>query len=198
MITGDEEARLSFLGATRGVPDAVDPVLVTDIGGGSTEVILGRGGTPVSAVSLDIGSVRLTERFLAADPPTPDQVAAATRYIDDLLDIVPADVSTARTWIGVAGTTTTLAAIARDLPAYQRSVVHGSRTDLDTVRAVAGRLRTTPVAELRTIGSLQPRRADVIGAGALIVERISRRVSVDALVVSESDILDGIALDMIG
>lgn len=202
VISGDEEARLSFLGAVRGIPDAAEPVLVMDIGGGSTELIVGRvdaAGEPAigRAVSLDIGSVRVTERFWHSDPPDESQVGKAADHIDRLLDLSDIEFDLVATWIGVAGTVTSMSAISQDLPGYDRSKVHGSRLAVEEVQSLAHRLRTTEVARLRELGSLHPQRADVIGAGSLIADRVSRRLDVEELVVSESDVLDGIAIGLL-
>ena len=195
VIAGDEEARASYDGATRALgSDAEAPVLVLDIGGGSTELILGTADGRVTAEhSLDIGSVRLTERHLHDDPPTADQVAAVEADVDAALDSCRVDPGLAGTVVGVAGTVTTVAAGVLGLEAYDREQVHLARLDVDAVRATVAALVRMPVAERRALGYVHPGRADVIGAGALILERILRRTPVRTLVVSESDILDGIA-----
>ena len=127
VISGDTEAQLSFVGALSRVAPAAEPVLVVDIGGGSTELIVGSaGGAVTSAISLDIGSVRLTERFLSAHPPAADAVAAATAHVDALLDTTGIDFAAVGTWIGVAGTATTLAGVHLGLEHYDRERVHGS------------------------------------------------------------------------
>lgn len=194
VIDGDEEARASFAGVARVLGEVVGPVLVLDIGGGSTELILGDAdGSVLMARSLDIGSVRLTERHLHDDPPTEEQVAALCADVDDALDGCRVDPGVARTVVGVAGTVTTVAAGALDLPAYDRSRIHHARLGRDLVHATVERLVAMSIAERRTQGYLHPGRADVIGAGALILDRILRRTHVAELIVSESDILDGIA-----
>ncbi len=195
IISGEEEARLSCLGALRGLsgldrpeldhPVLDDPVLVMDIGGGSTELVLDR------AVSLDVGSVRLRERFLASDPPTPAQVAAATAYVDGLLDASGIDLAAVATWIGVGGTATSLSALAHGLPVYDRDVVHGSVVSTAALEALAESLISMPIAQVSALPTMVPGRADVICGGALICQRVGRRVGVP-LLVSEADILDGI------
>ena len=169
-----------------------------DIGGGSTELIVGTAaGEMQHAVSLDIGSVRMTERFLKAGPPTPEAVAAATAYIDDLLDRSAVDFSRVRTWIGVAGTATTLAGVLPGLPRYDRARVHGSAAHLRPGRPAAGRrLQSMTVEEIRALPSMHPGRADVVTGGALIASG-SRRTPAPGMLVSESDILDGIALELL-
>lgn len=194
VIDGDEEARASFAGATRVLGAAECPVLVIDIGGGSTELILGEAdGTVTTAQSLDIGSVRMTERHLHDDPPTAEQVAAACADIDAVLDGCRVDPSLARTVVGVAGTVTTVAAGALGLPAYDRDRIHLARLGRDLVHATVDELVAISVDERKALGYMHPGRADVIGAGALILDRVLQRTAVDELVVSESDILDGIA-----
>lgn len=200
IISGDEEAMLSFRGALTALPDVPAPALVMDIGGGSTELILGSGGGAGLRIdhglSLDIGSVRIRERFLAGDPPTAEQVRAATEYIDGLLDGCGVDFGSAATWIGVGGTATSLSAVHQRLPAYDRAKVHGSRLTRAQLHALTGMLLTSTVEQVRALPSMPAKRADVICAGALIADRVGSRVSVD-LTVSESDILDGIALGLL-
>ncbi|MFL6022095.1 MAG: exopolyphosphatase [Marmoricola sp.] len=194
VIAGGEEARASFDGATRVLGDVEGPVLVLDIGGGSTELILGTADGRITAEhSLDIGSVRLSERHLHDDPPTAEQVAAVSADVDAALDSCRVDPGLAATVVGVAGTATTVAAGVLGLEAYDRSRVHLARLDVAQVRATIQDLVTMTVADRRALGYMHPGRADVIGAGALILDRILRRTPVDTLIVSESDILDGIA-----
>ncbi|QDP97935.1 Ppx/GppA family phosphatase [Microlunatus elymi] len=198
VISGDDEARLSYAGAVSGVADAQAPVLVVDIGGGSTELIIGDADqTMQHAVSLDIGSVRLTERYLRSDPPDRQQLSAAVDHVDRLLDGEPIDWTSVRTWIGVAGTLTTLAAIDLDLSDYDRSLVHTHRIAAAEVIAIADRLAGSTVEQIRAFGSVHPQRADVITAGALIAARIAARLPSLELVVSESDILDGTAMELL-
>jgi exopolyphosphatase/guanosine-5'-triphosphate,3'-diphosphate pyrophosphatase len=194
VIGGDEEARASFDGATRALGEVEPPVLVLDIGGGSTELILGSAdGRITGEHSLDIGSVRLTERHLHDDPPTDEQVAAVEADIDAALDTCRVDPGLAGTVVGVAGTVTTVAAAVLNLESYDREQVHLARLDVGEVRATIRDLVAMTVADRRALGYMHPGRADVIGAGALILDRILRRTSVTTLTVSESDILDGIA-----
>ena len=150
-----------------------------------------------SAVSLDIGSVRMTERFLKAGPPEPEAVAAATAYIDDLLDRSGVDFAAIRTWIGVAGTATTLAGVHLGLPQYDRARVHGLLLTSDDVAGWARRLQSMTVEEVRALPSMHPGRADVVTGGALIASRIGARTPAPGMVVSETDILDGIALELL-
>lgn len=191
VISGDEEAQLSFDGALAAAPDAEPPALVMDVGGGSTELVLGTPGGRVRGCSLDIGSVRLRERFLLADPPTVDEVAEASEFVDDLLDASGVDFGAARTWLGVGGTATSLSAIAQGLATYDRATVHGSVVSRDDVAALASRLLALDTPQRLEIPTMVPGRADVICAGALIVARVGARLG-PALTVSEADILDGI------
>jgi exopolyphosphatase / guanosine-5'-triphosphate,3'-diphosphate pyrophosphatase len=198
VISGDREARLSFTGALSGVRVEEEPVLVMDIGGGSTELIVGSAlGEMSHAVSLDIGSVRMTERFLKAGPPTPAALAAASAYIDDLLDGSGVDFGSVRTWIGVAGTATTLAGVYLGRPQYDRSQVHGLLLPAEQVAALFDRLRRSTVEQIRALPSMHPGRADVVTGGTLIATRVGRRTTAPGLLVSESDILDGIALELL-
>lgn len=193
VITGEEEAELSFLGATHGLTGASDPVLVSDIGGGSTELVLGRDGRLAYGTSLDIGSVRLTERFLGSDPASTAELAGARRAVTELLDSVDIDFAGVGTWIGVAGTCTTIAAIALGLTTYDRGKVHGATVPRARVRELTDWFAASTAAQRATVAVLPPRRADVITAGALILAGIAERVGTD-LRASETDILDGIAL----
>ena len=207
VISGDEEAWLSFAGATRelfGTPLAAEgasppPYLVTDIGGGSTEFVLGGAGASgrgqVKGRSVNIGCVRLTERHLHGDPPLAEQVAAATKDIDAALSEVAAavDARQARTLVGLAGSVTTVAAIALGLDQYIAERIHHARIPADQVREITARLLAMTRAERGTIGAMHPGRIDVIGAGALILDRIMTRFGFTEVLVSEHDILDGIA-----
>jgi len=202
VLSGDEEARLSFSGATGELaadPSAAPPYLVVDIGGGSTEFVLGQGGTVTSAASVDIGCVRMTERHLRADPPSPEQVAAATADIDAAIQRAAArvDAGQARTLVGLAGSVTTVAGIALSLPAYDPSRLHHARIPAAEVHAVTARLLSLTRAERARIPVMHPGRVDVIGAGALILDRIMSRFGLPGVLVSEHDILDGIAWSLV-
>ncbi|MDO9494847.1 MAG: exopolyphosphatase [Nocardioides sp.] len=193
VLSGDEEAALAFAGAIRNLavlPEA--PVLVVDIGGGSTELILGS-TVPESAVSMDIGSVRLHERHLHSDPPSAAEIAACVADIDAALDAATVSPAGAATVVGIAGTVTTVAAGVLDLPAYEREAIDQQVVSVDAVHDFVDRLVAMPVAERLTLPYLHPGRADVIDAGALILSRVLRRTPATTMLVSESDILDGIA-----
>jgi exopolyphosphatase/guanosine-5'-triphosphate,3'-diphosphate pyrophosphatase len=193
VVSGETEAALAYDGAVRNLRDApAMPVLVVDVGGGSTELILG-GSAPEAADSMDVGSVRLHERHLHADPPTAGQIAACLADIDAHLDACGVDASAAGTVVGVAGTVTQLAAVALDLPAYDRDAVDQVALPTELVLATVDRLLAMTHDERRALPSMHPGRADVIGAGVLILAQVLRRSGARELVVSESDILDGIA-----
>ncbi|MEU1625714.1 Ppx/GppA phosphatase family protein [Streptomyces sp. NPDC020096] len=238
VISGDEEAEFSFVGATRelagrdpggaerpsneggggrGAGEFAKPYLVVDIGGGSTEFVVGseharpsptatpNGGPSgrscdLAARSVDIGCVRMTERHLVrdgqvSDPPTPEQITAIRADIDAALDLVAQTVplDQARTLVGLAGSVTTVAAIALGLEEYDSSVIHHSRIGIDQVREITDRLLSSTHAERAAIPVLHPGRVDVIGAGALVLLVIMERLGFAEVVVSEHDILDGIA-----
>ncbi|TDC71624.1 Ppx/GppA family phosphatase [Actinomadura sp. GC306] len=200
VISGDEEAELSFAGATRELAALrpARPYLVVDIGGGSTEFVLGSSAAD-AARSTDIGCVRMTERHLRGDPPSPQQISGAAADIDAALaavrETVPVD--EARTLVGLAGSVTTVAGIALDLPEYDPSRIHLSRITATQVHDVTRRLLHATRAERAEIGVMHPGRVDVIGAGALILDRIMREYGFGAVVVSEHDILDGIAWSLL-
>ena len=197
VIDGTEEARLSFAGAMSGVQVSDEPVLVIDCGGGSTELVLGRGTGIDSQVSINIGSVRLRERFLHDDPPTVEQIDAARKYVRETLASCPVDVAAARTVIGGAGTVTSLSAIEQGLTEYDRAKVHRSVLTVGQISELAGKLLSSTVDEVEQMGPLKRRRAEVLCGGALIIDEICCLATAGRLVVSETDILDGMALAML-
>jgi exopolyphosphatase/guanosine-5'-triphosphate,3'-diphosphate pyrophosphatase len=192
IIGGDREAALSFAGATVGRADGTS--LVIDIGGGSTEFILGR-EAPVEAVSIDMGSVRLTERCLSSRPASKRELSDAATAVDEAFADVPhgegAEV------IGVAGTFTSLAAIALDLDAYDRSAVDGTCLAQETIDSIVGRLAAMSIQETARIPSLDPKRAPVILAGAVVASRALGAVRASEVIVSESDLLDALAAELL-
>lgn len=197
VLTGDEEAAVAFAGAMSNMSvDVPGPILVVDIGGGSTEVVLGDATGVVAAKSMDIGSVRLHERHIRHDPASREEIVAVVRDIDDQLDACGVDLAAAATVVGIAGTMTTLAAGVLDLAAYDASAIDRSLHAVDDVHAHVDRLVALTVAERLALGYMHPGRADVIDAGALIASRVLRRTTVDSLLVSDSDILEGIAWSM--
>ncbi|MER6149174.1 exopolyphosphatase [Streptomyces hirsutus] len=202
VITGDQEAEFSFTGATKELTGRADlhrPFLVVDIGGGSTEFVVGDDRVR-AARSVDVGCVRMTERHLLADgavvdPPTEERIAAMRADIEAALDRAERTVPLreARTLVGLAGSVTTVSAIAQDLPAYDSQAIHHSRVTLERVREITGRLLHATHAERAEIPSMHPGRVDVIGAGALVLLSLMERTGAKEVVVSEHDILDGIA-----
>jgi exopolyphosphatase/guanosine-5'-triphosphate,3'-diphosphate pyrophosphatase len=215
VITGADEAYLSFSGATAelgsdsqpGAPESIGrpepPFLVVDIGGGSTEFVFGEADADsqhgLSAVSINIGCVRLTERHLHDDPPTRDQIAGATEDIDAALttvaDFVPA--GSARTLVGLAGSVTTLTAIALGLTAYDPARIHHARISAHRVHDVTADLLGKNHAQRAAMPVIHPGRVDVIGAGALVLDRVMDRFGFSEMVASEHDILDGIAWSIV-
>ncbi|WP_040798238.1 Ppx/GppA phosphatase family protein [Nocardia higoensis] len=202
VITGDEEARLSFTGAIGELSGSAGPFVVVDLGGGSTELVFGDAEGVEFAVSSDIGCVRITERCLHDDPPTAEQIAAGREFAAQRLakafETIPLE--RAHTWVGVAGTMTTLAALALELPEYDAERVHLAELPLDKVHETCRRLISLSHDERAALGPVHPGRVDVIGGGAVITElladELARRAGIGALIVSEHDILDGIALSI--
>jgi exopolyphosphatase / guanosine-5'-triphosphate,3'-diphosphate pyrophosphatase len=196
VLSGDEEARLSFAGATAELAGRVAaPYLVADIGGGSTEFVLGDGGQVTAAVSVDIGCVRLTERHLRDDPPTGAQIAAARADVDAALGVVAGKVpvSHARTLVGLAGSVTTVVALALGLRGYDPAVIHHARASQRAVSEQTARLLAQTRAERARLPVMHPGRVDVIGGGALVLEAIMTSFGFAEVLASEHDILDGIA-----
>jgi exopolyphosphatase / guanosine-5'-triphosphate,3'-diphosphate pyrophosphatase len=205
VISGDEEAALSFAGASSVLPilDGQE-VLVVDLGGGSTEFVLGTAAGVTAAKSVDIGCVRLTERHLRQDPPTVEQIAAAQADVDDAIARAQQDVPLERATavVGVAGSITTITAHAMRLPEYSPDVIHGTELPLETVRAAASDLLAMDRSGRSALPYMHPGRVDVIGAGGLVWGRILERLAeltggrITTATASEHDILDGIALSI--
>ena len=200
VVSGDEEAALSFAGATQELVSGNDvspPYLVVDIGGGSTEFVLGS-TTVEAACSVDVGCVRLAERHFHSDPATAEEILAAradvVRALDRVEEGVP--IGSAATLVGLAGSVTTVAALALELDVYDPQRIHHSRIAATSVHEITRRLLSMTCAERKTLPVMHPGRADVIGAGALVLDTIMRRVEAAEVVVSEHDILDGIALSI--
>jgi exopolyphosphatase/guanosine-5'-triphosphate,3'-diphosphate pyrophosphatase len=202
VITGTEEAELSFRGAIGELDSAAAPFVVVDLGGGSTEVVLGSTAEVDASYSANIGCVRLTERCLKSDPPTAAEIDDARAVVRDGLaaafDTVL--VEGARTWVGVAGTMTTLSALAMNLATYDSEVIHLSRVGFDDLLKVCDGLLAMTRRQRAALGPMHEGRVDVIGGGAIVVQELARelgaRAGIDELVVSEHDILDGIALSI--
>jgi len=199
VIPGAEEAELSFTGAIGGLAEGQDaPFLVVDLGGGSTEFVLGE-KTVANSISVKVGSVRMTERHLHSDPPTASQIAAATADIDAALSQVAERVplEEARTLVGVAGTITTVTAHALGLQAYDPAALHGATLSLGQVQAACTELIEMPREQRAALPYMHPGRVDVIAAGALVWRRIAERMEatgrVSQQITSEHDILDGMA-----
>jgi exopolyphosphatase / guanosine-5'-triphosphate,3'-diphosphate pyrophosphatase len=204
IVSGDEEARLTFAGAVRALPDHELPALVVDIGGGSTELVLGeRADGPVQARSVDVGSVRLTERHLHSDPPTAAEIERAradvVEGLDDVADAV--ELRSARTLVGVAGTVTTLTAHALALPTYDAAAVDGAVLPVAVLRAACDDMLARSRAERAELPYVEQGRVDVIGGGALvwgeILDRVQREADAREVVTSEHDILDGVAWSVV-
>jgi len=195
VLSGEDEALLSFTGATAELTGEAAPYLVTDIGGGSTEFVLGDPGAVTAAVSVNIGCVRMTERHLRRDPPGDDEIVAARADIDAALDVVAGKipVSGARTLVGLAGSVTTVAALVLGLESYQPELIHHSRVSAEEARRVAASLLAQTRAERARLPVMHPGRVDVIGGGALVLTRIMDRFGFGEVLVSEHDILDGLA-----
>ncbi|MEU9070889.1 Ppx/GppA phosphatase family protein [Streptomyces sp. NPDC048109] len=202
VISGDQEAEFSFTGATKELTGRADldrPYLVVDIGGGSTEFVVGDDHVR-AARSVDVGCVRMTERHLVrdgavTDPPTEAQVAAIRADVEAALDLAEQAVplGEARTLVGLAGSVTTVSAIAQELPEYDSAVIHHSRVSRERVREITDWLLRSTHAERVAVPSMHPGRVDVIAAGALVLLAIMERTGAEEVVVSEHDILDGIA-----
>ncbi len=203
VITGDEEASLSFRGAVGELDSAGAPFVVVDLGGGSTEIVVGTAADEiVASYSADIGCVRLTERCLHSDPPAVDEVAAAREVVRERLDVAlrAVPVAGARTWVGLAGTMTTLSALAQGLTRYDAAAIHLSRVPFGELLQVCDRLIGMTRAQRAALGPMHEGRVDVIGGGAIVVQELARelgsRAGISELVVSEHDILDGIVLSI--
>jgi exopolyphosphatase/guanosine-5'-triphosphate,3'-diphosphate pyrophosphatase len=196
LLSGDEEARLSFRGATHGLSPELGPFLIIDLGGGSTEFVLGT-SAPEALLSTQMGCVRMTERHLTADPPSAAQLAACFADVRRELTRVRAvmNVSRAHTVVGLAGTVTALSAMQLGLTRYDASRTHHSRLTRAQVEALFSRLTIATVVERRALLA-EPARAEVIVGGAAVLLTILRELSLDELLVSEHDILDGLAASL--
>ena len=194
VISGDEEARLSFAGATREFNRADGPFLVVDIGGGSTEFVLGTDSVD-NAISVNIGCVRMTERHFHTDPPSSDEIAIARSDIQNAIAIAYAsvDIKSAKTLVCVAGTATTVAAAALNLPEYDRQAIHLSRISAQQVHDISQRFLSMKHDERAALGYMHPGRVDVITAGSLVLSEIVKATGAKEFVASENDILDGMA-----
>lgn len=193
LLSGEEEAALSFLGATADL-DAPAPYLVVDIGGGSTEFVLGT-DAPVGLVSLDMGCVRITEQFIHSDPPAPEELSNAVAVVRDLVAEVPRVIPGALdavTLVGLAGTVTTVAAVEQGLPEYDPEKIHHFRLTREAAEDVFRTLATESAEQRKHNPGLEPGRVDVIVGGAAVLVGIFRVLGFDDMLVSEADILDGL------
>lgn len=202
VISGGQEARLSFAGAVGELEASAAPFSVVDLGGGSTEIVLGGSSGVRASYSSNVGCVRVTERCLPSDPPGADEVAAAEAFIaeqfTEALSTVP--VGETATWVGVAGTMTTIAALALGMDSYDPARIHLARIPFEDLIGVCDRLVTMTRDERAALPVMHPGRADVIGGGALVTTSLAKvfaeRAGLDSIVVSEHDILDGIAMSL--
>jgi len=192
VISGDEEARLTFRGALSGLDVPKGPVAVYDIGGGSTEIVLGEGDRIAFATSVDIGSVRLTERAIPSDPPREAELAAAREAAKQAFSAIPA-LSTEHAPVGIAGTMTTLAAIGMKMKDYDGARVHGSMLSLDRLREIVEELAALPLAARRNVTGLEPKRADVIVAGGLIAIAVLEKLGKTEARISDRGVRWGLA-----
>jgi exopolyphosphatase / guanosine-5'-triphosphate,3'-diphosphate pyrophosphatase len=200
VIDGEQEAALSYLGGTQGLDPSLGPFLVVDIGGGSTELVVGsRPGTSVRAVSTQMGSVRLTERFIHSDPPSTEDLRALEAAIDGELVKAGAAVSAAeaRTFVSVAGTATTMQAVSLNLSRYDPDLIHRTWLSRADAEATLRRLAAMTNEERASLPVMVPGRGDVIVAGAMILTGVLRRFGFDRTLVSETDILDGLAFELL-
>lgn len=205
VISGEEEAALSFRGATTDIPAERGPFCVIDLGGGSTEIIVGSPESILGAYSTQMGCVRITERFMRTDPPTEEETAAAREYIDAQIDAALSAVpfGKAATFVGCAGTFTTLSAIAQGLDSYDPEAIHCSEISFDEMREVTSTLRAQTSAQRLENPVMHAGRADVIGSGATVVEQLMDAAqretgsAVSSFIISEKDILDGIVAGLL-
>jgi exopolyphosphatase / guanosine-5'-triphosphate,3'-diphosphate pyrophosphatase len=199
LLTGDEEGRLAFTGATGELDPSLGPFLVVDIGGGSTEFIVGTDAAE-GVMSVDVGCVRLTEKFIEHDPPLPEELTACISltdaYIEDVVRELPA-VAEARTLVGLAGTVTTVAAVEIGLASYDRDEIHHFHLTRDAAEDVFRTLATESRADRIHNPGLEEARADVIVGGCCVLVALFRRLGFDEMLVSEADILDGLALSLL-
>jgi exopolyphosphatase/guanosine-5'-triphosphate,3'-diphosphate pyrophosphatase len=198
VIAGDEEARLVFTSAWRDFGRQGEPLAVLDVGGGSTELCVGEGGAPRQRASLQVGAVRLTERHVRGDPPADDEVARVRAAAREAVRPFAAMSGGGGRLVGVAGTVTTLAAVAQALPVYDAERVHGSALSLADVEALAARLAPMTVRERAALPGMEPKRADVIVAGALVVAEAMRAAGFDRLTVSDRGVRWGLLYDRVG
>ena len=197
VISGDEEAELSYHGALSGL-DVNGLVLVADIGGGSTEFVTALSDGSLVSRSVNIGCVRMTERHLHSNPPTQSEIASTISDIDIHIELIKATIpiNSETTFIGLAGSVTTIAAMALGLTEYDADIIHGSILSLEQVESVTDELLQMNHKERASLGFMHPGRVDVIGGGALVLRESMRLLGFDQVLVSEKDLLDGVVLSL--
>ena len=197
VISGEEEARLSFAGATKELPESLAPFLVIDIGGGSTEFVIGNRSVE-HAMSVNIGCVRMSERHFISDPASQSEIENARRDIQAAIAEAAkvVDIKSAKSLIAVAGTATTVAAAALELPQYDRFAIHLSRISAEKTHQISEMFLKMNRSERAALGYMHPGRVDVIGAGSLVLSEIIKAVGAKEFIACESDILDGIAFSL--
>ena len=197
VISGEEEAALSFAGATKDLPDSLAPFLVVDIGGGSTEFVIGHRSVE-KAKSVNIGCVRMSERHFKNDPASKEEIEAARKDIQIAISEAAAivDIKSAKSLIAVAGTATTVAAAALNLPEYDRYAIHQSRISAEATNKASNMFLEMTREQRAELGYMHPGRVDVIGAGSLVLSEIVKAVGASEFIACESDILDGIAFSL--
>jgi exopolyphosphatase / guanosine-5'-triphosphate,3'-diphosphate pyrophosphatase len=201
LLAGEEEGALSYAGATRGLPPGEAPFLVCDLGGGSTELVAGDDdGRSIAGVSsMDVGCVRITERFLASDPPSERELGAARAHVRAAIEVAvkqaPA-LTQPKSFVGVAGTVSTLVALRKGVTSYDRDALHHQRLEREDVAELFSELSSSPLARRRAIPGIEPGRADVIVGGALVLLEVMDVLGHDHLIYSEDDILDGLVASL--
>ncbi len=200
IITGEEEARRTMLGIRSGLPAGVSDVLALDIGGGSTEFILDRPDQKPIVRSIDIGVVRLCERLLHHDPPTDDEVRQAREWVARETEAAVADMGhyQAATFVGTAGTITSLAAMAQKLPAYEPARIHNYRLELDTIQELEQTLLSRTKSDRVGLPCLEKGREEVIAAGAIIIRTVIETLGMSAVLVSDLGLREGVLIDYVG
>jgi exopolyphosphatase/guanosine-5'-triphosphate,3'-diphosphate pyrophosphatase len=201
LLAGEEEGALSYAGATMGLPPDEGPFLVCDLGGGSTELVAGgrEPGSIAGVSSMDVGCVRISERFLTSDPPSTGELAAARAYVRAAIEAATSEapaLTQPRSLVGVAGTVSTLVALRRGVTSYDRDALHHQRLEREDVAELLSELASSPLARRRAIPGIEPGRADVIVGGALVLLEVMDALGHDHLVYSEDDILDGLVASL--
>jgi exopolyphosphatase/guanosine-5'-triphosphate,3'-diphosphate pyrophosphatase len=198
IISGEEEARRTMLGIRSGLPHDVADLLALDIGGGSTELILHRLGQPIAARSMDIGVVRLSERILRSDPPTGEEVRQAREWVSNETAAAVKDMllSTDLTFVGTAGTITSLAAMAQQLPAYEPARIHNYILNLDTVKALEEQLLSKSKTQREDLPGLERGREEVIVAGVIILSKVMETLRMSECLVSDLGLREGVLINL--